>query len=307
MNNTITLTSFLLLSFLSLAQEPAADIAVTDSSETTDYVEEEEDHSMLSGSFVATRIINGHSTQTLSKGTLEFRVEHRFGDIAGSNGGVQQWFGIDNSSDIRIAFEYGITDNLMIGIGRSKGAGNPYRSLLDGLVKWKFVEQKKGGFPLSLAVLGTTSYTYMKKSQNIYDVAYFPKEAHRFAYSTQLNISRQLIPRISVSLMPTMVYRNYVAANDVNALFAIGGAAKIGITKQMGFIVEYYQGIHDQNVRTTNTNSLGVAMEFITFGHSFTLNFTNSRGFGETQFIPYTFENWLKGQFRFGFSITRKF
>jgi len=34
---------------------------------------------------------------------------------------------------------------------------------------------------------------------------------------------------------------------------------------------------------------------------------TNSKGFTETQFIPYTFEDWAKGQFRLGFCIGRKF
>jgi hypothetical protein len=40
-------------------------------------------------------------------------------------------FGLDNSADIRIAFEYGITDKMMIGLGRSKGTGSPYKSLID--------------------------------------------------------------------------------------------------------------------------------------------------------------------------------
>jgi hypothetical protein len=48
-------------------------------------------------------------------------------------------------------------------------------------------------------------------------------------------------------------------------------------------------------------------LEWFTFGHNFTVNFTNSGGLGETQFIPYTTENWLKGQFRFGFCVARKF
>ncbi|MFM7472292.1 MAG: DUF5777 family beta-barrel protein [Crocinitomicaceae bacterium] len=37
------------------------------------------------------------------------------------------------------------------------------------------------------------------------------------------------------------------------------------------------------------------------------LNFTNSGGLGETQFIPYTLEKISNGQFRFGFCVGRKF
>ena len=71
-------------------------------------------------SFAGTRVINNHSVETLEKNNLEFIVAHKFGDIAGINGGVQNFFGFDNLADVRIAFEYGIIDNLDIGIGRSK-------------------------------------------------------------------------------------------------------------------------------------------------------------------------------------------
>lgn len=257
--------------------------------------------------FHATRIINGHSIETLGKGVLEFRVEHRFGDVAGSDGGVQSMFGFDNASDIRIALEYGLTDRMMIGIGRCKGSGNPYRSLLDGFYKIRAVDQTKGGFPFSVAMLGTTTYSYMKASEDIFQVAHFPEWEHRLAYSVQVNFARKFHERFSAALMPTMVHRNRVAANDVNSMFALGGAARIGITSTTAVLLEYYHVFAKSDLRTEFTNSFGVAFEWITFGHNFTIHLTNSKGFGETQFIPYTFEDWLKGQFRLGFCIGRKF
>jgi len=257
--------------------------------------------------FVSTRIINGHSVETLSKKRFEFRIEHRFGDFAGSNGGVQNWFGFDNASDIRFAFEYGVTDKLMVGLGRSKGTGNPYRSLVDGFIKYRVLRQQQHGMPISLAVLGTSTVTYMKASPDISQVSHFPKFEHRLAYSAQVNVARKIGSRLSLALMPTFVYRNYVPADDVNALFAIGGALRYSLKPTMAFVVEYYQTLHESGIRTTNTNSLGVAFEWNTFGHNFTINLTNSKGFGETQFIPYTYEDWLKGQFRLGFTISRAF
>lgn len=266
-----------------------------------------QENKAVTQTFYSTRIINGHSVETLRKGVLEFRIEHRFGDVAGSNGGVQNWFGFDNAADIRFAFEYGITNDLMVGLGRSKGTGAPYRSLLDGFVKYRLLRQKKQGMPVSMTLLGTSSLTYMKASPDISKVEHFPEFAHRFAYSTQLNIAKKFGRRLSLAVMPTYVYRNYVAANDVNGLFSIGGAVKYGISSTWAIVVEYYQNIHGSDVRQSNTNSLGIAVEWVTFGHNFTINLTNSRGFGETQFIPYTFESWSKGQFRLGFCISRKF
>jgi hypothetical protein len=107
--------------------------------------------------------------------------------------------------------------------------------------------------------------------------------------------------------MPTMVHRNYVLGNDANTLFSLGGAMRCGLTSTTAILLEYYHVFSAEGLRSDNKNSLGIAFEWVTFGHNFTINLTNSRGFTETQFITYTFEDWLKGQFRLGFCIGRKF
>jgi hypothetical protein len=291
-----------MLSLVSFAQEDTLALPTED----VPLVEEPEDL-FIHKTYNSTRIINGHSIETLDKGVLEFRIEHRFGDIAGSNGGVQNWYGLDNAADIRFAFEYGITDRLMVGLGRSKGTGAPYRSLVDGFVKYRLLRQQTHGMPVSVTLAGIATGTYMKASPDVSQVSHFPEWQHRLAYASEVNIARKFGTRLSLSVIPTFVYRNYVAAGDLNALFALGGAAKFNITPKKAIIVEYYQTFAGAGYRTGFRNSFGIAYEWDTFGHNFTINFTNSRGFVETQFIPYTTENWMKGQFRFGFSIARKF
>jgi hypothetical protein len=266
-----------------------------------------EDTNSVENTFESTRVINGHSIETLRKGVLEFRVEHRFGDIAGADGGIQTLYGLDNSSDIRLAFEYGITDYLMVGFGRSKGTGNPYRSLLDGFVKYKIIKQQKVGCPISLTGIATTTFSYMRASEDLSQVSSFPNWQHRLTYVTQLSIARKFGERVSVALTPSLVHRNFVGKDDVNTLFALGGAVRFPITRKVGILVEYYQVMTDKDVRKDFTNSLGVAIEWVTFGHNFTINLTNSKGFVESQFIPYTYEHWSKGQFRLGFCVGRKF
>ncbi len=259
--------------------------------------------------FASTRIINGHSVETIAKGLMDMRIEHRFGDMAGSNGGYQNMFGFDNLSDMRIALEYGVTDDLMIGFGRSKGTSAPYHSLLDGFVKYRVLKQKKGDMPMSLTVVGGSFFTYMKASSDESQVSHFPKASHRLSYFTQVNIAKHFGERFSLALMPTYVHRNYVAANDMNDVFALGGAARLKLTSRFALIGEYYYTFPSGDFRPSSTykNSLGIALEWFTFGHNFTINITNSGGLGEAQFIPYTFESWKKGQFRFGFCVGRKF
>ncbi len=259
--------------------------------------------------FSSTRIINGHSIASLPKGTYEMRIEHRFGDFSGTNGGYQNMFGFDYLSDMRIAIEYGLSDKFMLGFGRSKGTGAPYRSLLDGFLKFKVLEQKKGSMPLSMTVISGSSFTYMKNSILQSDVSFFPKASHRLAYFTQLNLAKHFGERFSLALIPTLLHRNYVTQNDQNTLFALGSAFRLKISSRFAILAEYYHVFHNKQFRPSSfyKNSLGLALEWFTFGHNFTVNFTNSGGLGETQFIPYTTENWLKGQFRFGFCVARKF
>lgn len=258
--------------------------------------------------FFSTRIINGHSVETISKGYMEMRIEHRFGDMAGTNGGAQNMFGFDNLSDMRIALEYGVTKDLMVGFGRSKGTGAPYRSLLDGFVKYRAIRQGEK-YPVSIALIGGSTFTYMKASSDQSQVNHFPKASHRMAYFVQMNVARRFCDWLSVAVMPTFVHRNYVAANDMNSLFALGGAFRLKLNQKFAIIGEYYHAFHDENSRPSDIfkQSMAIALEWQTFGHNFTINITNSGGLGETQFIPYTYENLMKGQFRFGFCVGRKF
>jgi hypothetical protein len=262
---------------------------------------------IVSETFNSTRIINGHSNETLKKRNFEYRIEHRFGDIAGTNGGAQSGFGFDNASDIRFAAEYGINDKLMMGIGRSKGNSIAYKSVIDGFMKHKILEQKEKGMPISMTFLSMMTYSYAKKSSDVLSISYFPKDIHRLAYSSQLIITRKFGSRLSLALNPTYVHRNYVNSFDQNDLFALGGAINLKMTKTLGLLFEYYHAFRNSNPNSYYQDALSVGFEWATNGHSFHFNFTNASLFNETQFIPATIERWDLGQFRLGFSIARTF
>lgn len=51
----------------------------------------------------------------------------------------------------------------------------------------------------------------------------------------------------------------------------------------------------------------GVGLEIETGGHVFQVNFTNATALMETDYIPYTTDNWAEGEFRLGFTISRIF
>jgi len=257
--------------------------------------------------FSTTRIINGHSNETLEKGTLEFRVEHKFGDFSGSNGGIQNFFGIDNAADIRVAFEYGLTERIMLGLGRSKGYG-PYRGLLDAFVKTQLLKQTQDNkVPISASFLASSTLTYARASEDPFLVTHYPEFAHRMAYAAQVILARKFNNIGSLAIMPTYTHRNYVRFDDQNGLFALGVAARVPLGEKFALAGEYYHNFNQEGLRQNYHNSLAFAFEWMTFGHVFSIYAANAGGFGEQQFIPYTSGDWLKGQYRVGFAITRKF
>ncbi len=258
--------------------------------------------------FHTTRVISSHSTETLWKNELDFRVGHRFGDIAGTNGGPSTMFGIDNSSDIAVGFEYGVTNLFNIGLTRYKGAG-PYRQLFEGYAKYKFIQQKTDKSPVSLVGVAKINATAMPASLDSTSPTSFTDFTSRISYSYQLLIARKFSERFSLQLMPTFVHRNYVAFYDNNQTAALGAGFRLQLTKMIGVIGEYHFVFNKPE--TTNHppvfDPFGFAVEFNTGGHIFQLNITNSRGFGEAQYIPSTFSDASAGQVRFGFTISRIF
>jgi hypothetical protein len=58
----------------------------------------------ITESFASIRVLSNHSIEMIPKRNLEFIVSHKFGDLAGSGGGFENWFGFDNLADVRIAF-----------------------------------------------------------------------------------------------------------------------------------------------------------------------------------------------------------
>ena len=252
--------------------------------------------------FLDTRAINGHTVKLLEKKVLELRITHRFGEIA-TYQSYRTLFGLDNSSDIRIGLEYGLTENFMIGGGRSKGAG-PFLELWDGFLKLGIYKNKE---ILKLQLL-QLFFTSMPSSNNPVELTNFMKLSHRFTYHNEVLFGFKPSKKITLQISPGFIYRNLVNFQENNFLPHISTVARIHLLKKVSLILEYYANLNTTEYRKNNyVNPLGLGIEINTFGHVFLLNFVNSRGIGEGQFLPYTKSKWSEGEFRFGFTIARKF
>lgn len=253
--------------------------------------------------FKDTRIINTHSVETLRKGILDFRVSHRFGDFAGDAGGWPTFYGLENVADVLIGFEYGLSDDFMVGISRTKGSG-PLRQNINGLFKYRVMRQDvNGSNPFSVAFVGTASYSTMQSSNLI------QKSIHRFSYHLQMLIARKFNERIALQAGAAWTYRNNVLSNDKNDLPSLSGAFKYQISKVFALIVDANFPISDlRNEANDYFFPIGVGFEWETGGgHVFQINLTNATGLMETDYLPYTRTSWGQGEYRLGFTISRGF
>ncbi len=246
--------------------------------------------------FKTTRLVNGHSVENVAKGVLDVKISHRFGNL---NEGFYELFGLDKAA-MRIGFDYGITNTLMIGVGRST-----YQKTYDAFFKLKILRQSKGKrkMPITLSYLPTIAYRSLKwEDQTIKNYA-----SSRLSYSHQLIIGRKFSEGTSLQLMPTFIHQNLVtSANDPNDLFAIGIGGRQKISKRISINVEYYYQLEEYKLPGT-TNSLSVGFDIETGGHVFQVHFTNSHGMNERTFIADTKGLWDKGDILFGFNISRVF
>lgn len=264
--------------------------------------------------FKDTRVINSPSVETIEAGKLDFRVGHRFGDAAGEAGGWQTFYGLEEASDVLIGIDYGLTNNFMIGLSRSKGSG-PLRKNVNLSTKIRIIQQElNGNQPFSLAFYSLASLSTMEKSIREDDLNFFNKDEHRLAYHLQLMLARKFSPYLSIQVGGGWTYRNIVPFEDTNDLVHLSGAARIQISKSFGIILDGvvpFGELRNQTDAEGNRNfypALGIGLEWETGGgHVFQMNFTNATGLMETDYIPYTQSNWLDGEFRFGFTISRLF
>ncbi|TBO41965.1 DUF5777 family beta-barrel protein [Pedobacter kyonggii] len=269
----------------------------------------------VKATFKATKLINIQTNETIYKNEMDFRVDHRFGDIAGSGGGIKNFFGLDQSTDIRIGFDYGISDKLSVGIARAKGAG-VVTQLYEGNLKYRLLEQTDDEkVPVAVTLFGSTTIAAVKASTDPTAVNAYSKFQDRLTYVVQAVIARKFNSNFSMLVMPSYVHRNFTVFGDENDLLALSVGGRIKLTKRMAFVADYTIPFRNKDkkayLESTSGNqlynTLGAGLEFETGGHIFHLNFTNATAIQESQFITDTNTSWLKGQYRWGFSIARRF
>lgn len=279
---------FMLVSSLAIGQDDEMDLlSMLGEEETTDYA---------SAAFKTNRVINLHSIENTAAGVLDIKISHRFGFLSG---GLYELFGLDGAS-IRIGGDYGITDNLTVGFGRSS-----FEKTLDGFLKYRFLRQSTGKkkMPVTAALFASSAIKTVRW-QNPDRENYF---SSRMYYTYQLIVGRKFNKSFSLQLSPTVVHRNLVRTSlEKNDVYALGAATRIKLTKRMAINAEYIY-VFENQLAPGYRNSFSLGFDIETGGHVFQLHFTNSTSMIEKGFITETVGDWANGGVHFGFNVSRVF
>ena len=258
---------------------------------------------VISNTFKSTRVINNHSVELFNPGHLDFRIAHRFGRL---NSGIYNMYGLDQAT-MRIGLEYGLMNNMMIGLGRST-----YQKTIDGYMKLRLLSQVSGqkSIPISIVAFSNIEINTLKKDvNNNLNGDNYPFLG-RLSFCNQLLLASKINRNFSMQLMPSWVHFNMVELqSDVNDIFILGLGARYLITRRVSINSEYFIRFMKQSDKfiDRNVNSFSIGLDIETGGHVFQLHLTNSSPMHESGFMTQTEGRWLDGAIHFGFNISREF
>jgi len=240
--------------------------------------------------FKATRIVNAQSIEMPKPRILEFVILHRFGSMAN---GAYDLFGMDEAV-IRFDLEYGFSDRLSIGIGRSS-----LNKTYDIFSKLKIVDQRTGhrSFPISLVLFTKMEIETIMKDMDMKD---------RYTYDAQLLLAKKLNRSLSLQLMPTFIHRNLVEThNDHHDLISLGIGGRIKMTRRTSINFDTFFPIGKRG--ETYKQGWGIGYDIETGGHVFQLMVTNARGSFESEYIENASGAFEDLNLYLGFNISRAF
>jgi hypothetical protein len=246
--------------------------------------------------FHAPRHINLFTVEPLSKKNLHFSIMHTFNTL--DNGARNLW-GLDNGANIRFSFEYGITDKLSAGFGRSS-----LDKVYEGFVRYHILQQtQSGSMPFSLSVLGNVA-------ANTSDYSFLPAPGiapnDRYSYFGQLMLARKFSNKLSFQVSPMIAHflniqPVFAVEGTENTYLALGFSGKWRITSRTSLTGQWIP-----NLNTDLRSNIGIGIDVEAGGHVFQMYFVTSPALNEAYLLAGN-NGGSVDQFRLGFNVNRIF
>jgi len=251
---------------------------------------------IASAAFKGLQVANMQSTKLPAQGEFYFLVSHRFGDLTN---GANNFFGLD-AAYTKLGGIYGVTNWLSLGLSRQT-----YQKTYELAAKYKLANQMTDGFPVTIVGYNTMDIRSDLKTDLYPDL----KANDRFAYTTQLIVSRKLNNSLSVELNPILVHKNlYDELSDQKNTFLLGTGARCKISKRLSVNLDYAARLNlPEAYDFSSHNPITLGLDIETGGHVFQLVLSNSQTMNDVAY--YTTASGIKGGkgIFFGFNMYRVF
>lgn len=277
--------------------------------------EEEKDMRPVRSPWNCTMLADNQTVVAPDKGSLEFIIHHRMGDV---KNGLTDLFGIYAASNIRLALQYGVTDKIMVGFGTEKD-----NKLNEFFWKYAILTQTRGGsIPVSLSYFGNFVLDGRDEANFGNDYAF----TDRMSYFNQLIVSRKF--NKDFSMQATVGYAHINAVDGVkddedvynisdsiyspymNNSAAISIAAKYDITSTFTPFVEYDMTLPIKSREDYHAEikpNLALGFEIATSTHAFQLFVSNYRNIVPQANHLYNMRELNDEGIGVGFNITVRF
>ena len=180
--------------------------------------------------FQDVRLINTQTVENVPEKAFQFILQHRFGMADFKDDFFKNFFGLDETTNIRFGFAVPVSRRLLLGVGRTK-----FQKTFDFEGKYIILKQTKDDkVPVSVAF--HENLYYRTSDYSGVDEALF-KSSYRLSYSSQLIISRKFNGSFSLQINPTLLHRNLTEDYENNNTFIlpVGGRIKTSLFSSVLF------------------------------------------------------------------------
>jgi hypothetical protein len=247
--------------------------------------------------FWATSIVTLPSVTAVPAGDLVFTIQHAFGPVSD---GFKELFGLDRSANIRFGLDYGVSDRVSIGVGRSR-----YDKVYDvrtqiGLATWM-----RGSKATMLSVFGNIGVDSQDNGSEFGD---------RLSSYASVLVAHTVSDKFSIQVSPAWTHFNLTRENvvfgggiekEASDMVSLGLAGRYVVSTRASIMMEYIPVLGTRSDGTSDVFSVGVDLE--TGGHIFQLFVTSTQWIAPQYVVAKSRDNFFDGDFGFGFNVHRAF
>lgn len=233
-------------------------------------------------------------------GAFEFVIQHRFGLM---KNGIKDLWGVYSSSNVRLGLNYGVSNNITLGIGTTR-----YYKLQD--FNWKLAilkQTRSGSVPLSITYYGNVVID--ARSKDNFGPASSYRFNHRLSFFNQLILARKFSDNLSLLMAPSVSNFNAVNPGYDNSNYSLSFGGKLKISEKINFIIGYDAPIgakKDSTIFKPEPN-LSFGLELGSPTHTFQVFVTNSDYLVNQYGLSLNTNNVKQSGFLVGLNITVRF